>query len=578
MTKASVIYLMALVVLTACSNCEEVSRQRDNRQADSVVYALMQDRNLDKVLAAVDSLEQAGSIDGRHADYLRARSSDMCWQVGLARYYYSKVFMSYSKPIENWDGYVDAGYRLSVMRKEQHDYEGALGVSTQLIMEAEQEPRFPKIMHAFLFTNVADCQLELLQYDEARRNYLKGYNIMKQLVDEADGKSNQGNLLFMTTGVCGAYLEMEDTTEASIWLQRTEEALADYISEGGDAALIEEYKGHIGIAKASFEFMKGNTAKANAIFNAIPDNQIQVPRSVSEASKFLIHAGRYADAVNRFAWLDSLYNKDGYQMSFSQITDDMVPRFEAMLKTGKDKEALELAEKICQAIVTAVDNNYRDNSQELSVLFGLHEHELAENKEIYEKEIWRIVALAAVCLSILFCVGFWQYHKQRRKLMVKSYKLANALWRQKRKKKSRTVAEETPELLSSGIEEEQPSDQLSKKNKRAEFLQNMYFRLCDILDQEKTFTNPDLKREDLASMLGTNYKYVGDAIRECTSGMSINEFLNMKRLEYATHLLIHTNKSIIEISDASGFNNRTYFNRLFREYYKMTPSEYRKAQ
>ena len=36
--------------------------------------------------------------------------------------------------------------------------------------------------------------------------------------------------------------------------------------------------------------------------------------------------------------------------------------------------------------------------------------------------------------------------------------------------------------------------------------------------------------------------------------------------------------SIIQVSDAVGFNNRTYFNRLFREYYKMTPSEFRKLK
>lgn len=567
--------LSAIIVLTACTNSEESNIWNDVDKTDSILSVLMKNRNLDRLFSVVDSLEQTGCVERRHADYLRARGCDMCWKVGLARYYYSKVFLSYSKPIEDWDGYADAGYRLSVMRREQNDYEGALGVVTQLLLEAEDEPRFPKLVNAFLHTNVADCQLRLLQYDDAQQNYLKGYDIIRQLTEEEGGESNKGNLLIMSIGVCDAYLDMGNAVEASVWLQHSEDALSDYINEQGDTDIIEEYKGHIAIARASIEYVRGNDVKANEIFDAIPENQIQVPRSVSEASKYLMLSGRYADAANRYAWLDSLYDKEGYQMNFSQIMDDMVPRFEAKLKSGNDKEALKMAEEICQAIGTAINNSYRDNSQELSVLFGLHERELAEKKEIYMKEVWRVIALFSVLLSLLFCVGFWFFHKQRRIFKVKTYRMANNIRKQKMKLTNEVVQERTQETLPPAVEEVQGSDKQVKMQKRTEFLQNLYFRLCDILEQEKTFTNPELKREDLAAMLGTNYKYVGDAIRECTSGMSINEFINMKRLEYASHLLRHTDWSVIQISDSVGFNNRSYFNRLFREYYKMTPSEWR---
>lgn len=567
--------LSAIIVLTACTNSEESNIWNNVDKTDSILSVLMKNRNLDRLFAVVDSLEQTGCVDGRHADYLRARGCDMCWKVGLARYYYSKVFLSYSKPIEDWDGYADAGYRLSVMRREQNDYEGALGVATQLLLEAEDEPRFPQLINAFLHTNVADCQLRLLQYDDAQQNYLKGYDIIRQLTEEEGGKSNKCNLLIMSIGVCDAYLDMGNAVEASVWLQHSEDALSDYINEQGDTDFIEEYKGHIAIAKAMIEYVQGNNVKANEIFDAIPENQIQVPRSVSEASKFLMLSGRYADAAVRYAWLDSLYDKEGYQMNFSQIMDDMVPRFEAKLKSGNDKEALKMAEEICQAIATALNNSYRDNSQELSVLFGLHERELAEKKEIYMKEVWRVIALFSVLLSLLFCIGFWFFHKQRRKIRVKTYRMADSLRKQRMKVTNEVVQEKTQETLLPAVEEVQDSDKQAKMQKRTEFLQNLYFRLCDILEQEKTFTNPELKREDLAAMLGTNYKYVGDAIRECTLGMSINEFINMKRLEYASHLLRHTDWSVVQISDSVGFNNRSYFNRLFREYYKMTPSEWR---
>jgi len=48
-----------------------------------------------------------------------------------------------------------------------------------------------------------------------------------------------------------------------------------------------------------------------------------------------------------------------------------------------------------------------------------------------------------------------------------------------------------------------------------------------------------------------------------------------KRLEYASHLLMTTDKNINEICYESGFNNASHFCRLFHENYKMSPLKYR---
>ena len=42
-------------------------------------------------------------------------------------------------------------------------------------------------------------------------------------------------------------------------------------------------------------------------------------------------------------------------------------------------------------------------------------------------------------------------------------------------------------------------------------------------------------------------------------------------------LLLHTTKSVGQISDEIGFSNQIYFSRVFRETIGMTPSEYRET-
>lgn len=58
--------------------------------------------------------------------------------------------------------------------------------------------------------------------------------------------------------------------------------------------------------------------------------------------------------------------------------------------------------------------------------------------------------------------------------------------------------------------------------------------------------------------------------------VSFIEYLNNYRLTMASRLLISSTSSIIAIAMESGFDNLSYFNRLFKKKYEMTPSEFRR--
>ena len=84
-----------------------------------------------------------------------------------------------------------------------------------------------------------------------------------------------------------------------------------------------------------------------------------------------------------------------------------------------------------------------------------------------------------------------------------------------------------------------------------------------------------LSRDSLAQMLATNYNAVAAAIRECADGQTIGDFLDDWRVRHAAQLVATTNDPIGLIVEQSGFSSRSHFNTLFREKFKMTPSEYR---
>ena len=61
-------------------------------------------------------------------------------------------------------------------------------------------------------------------------------------------------------------------------------------------------------------------------------------------------------------------------------------------------------------------------------------------------------------------------------------------------------------------------------------------------------------------------------------GCNLSEYINKKRLEMASALLLESEKSIENIGYEVGFNHKSYFHRVFKRYYGVTPEEYRKAE
>ncbi len=61
-----------------------------------------------------------------------------------------------------------------------------------------------------------------------------------------------------------------------------------------------------------------------------------------------------------------------------------------------------------------------------------------------------------------------------------------------------------------------------------------------------------------------------------TMGTSFIDYLNEYRLTMASRLLISSDSSILDIAAEVGFDNLSYFNRVFKQKYSMTPRQFRK--
>lgn len=78
----------------------------------------------------------------------------------------------------------------------------------------------------------------------------------------------------------------------------------------------------------------------------------------------------------------------------------------------------------------------------------------------------------------------------------------------------------------------------------------------------------------LAREMNVDLYWLSRTVKRLT-GKNYKELLQIKRLNQAAFLLLNTGFSIADIGNMVGYDNTSYFYRIFKERYKMSPKEYR---
>lgn len=113
-------------------------------------------------------------------------------------------------------------------------------------------------------------------------------------------------------------------------------------------------------------------------------------------------------------------------------------------------------------------------------------------------------------------------------------------------------------------------------------------RLCAALGQSNAWSDAvayaayflrsnidqDVSLPEIAAFADTTPAYLSNLFHQQT-GMTIKQYQQRIRMEHACHLLEATQNKVTDIATRTGFYDRRYFTRIFKETYGMTPLEYR---
>ncbi|MDO5425284.1 MAG: AraC family transcriptional regulator [Eubacteriales bacterium] len=81
--------------------------------------------------------------------------------------------------------------------------------------------------------------------------------------------------------------------------------------------------------------------------------------------------------------------------------------------------------------------------------------------------------------------------------------------------------------------------------------------------------------DSVAKRFYMSKSYLSRVFKEFT-GYTVNEYINVNRIQQARRLLAETDRSITEIAESLGYDSITYFEKIFRKHTETSPLKYRK--
>lgn len=558
--KQNIHLIILCVVLILTAGCTKPDRSEEVT-ALSIELEDLAISDIDKALERVDSAEKAGVFTAVRANNVKACIYVNTDRRRMAAYYAEKAIAAeeghaISTSADSSD-YCTSRWILADNAYDNGEYGKSLALAKEILAFVGEGTNHRTLsIKCRALAQMADCEGELNHISEAERLFQQSIDIMLESTHHTSRFSDIDPLFYSLLSLNDLYLD-NNMADRSLPLMAKMDTAMNRLIQCPDNAdwVVQKRRNNLTISKAMAYAANGQQEQAEALFREHQQFQgLDVADKTAEGL-YLTIMGRYDEALRLFDETDSIVRSSGDFVNDSYVKTLLVHKYDALQKAGRTAEALAMSNHIRQ-LTDSVRLLERQTDVEQLQEIKLQEEDIIRKQQSLTTH--RIVLIATVVLLLMAVYIIWRIHRYNRQLAEKNRSLYEQI-----QQREQVEAEEQRKLQA------QPEEILSQN-------QQLYRRLCELMKQSDVYTDADTNHETLARLLGTNYQYVYAALRECADTTPA-DFLNLHRIRHAAKLLSTTDDPVGLIIEMSGITNRSTFNRLFREHYSMSPSEYRKA-
>ena len=441
MTRHSILLTLILLILVAvggCTNRKQLPAIGDGgfndaegfNRADSIVSAIGDARdNNERVLAVIDSLEQAGELSLPKTIFYRTITYNLMGQRSNSLRLYSQlssIDMNDIATEADLDAYLYSYNNYVRLLCEMRRYDRALREANAADRKLKAAGYDAFTEHHDIAQTMGECQLYLGQTDLAAQSFRKSLQGVHTRLAVHHDPLDYRECQKCMNAIVKVYMQTDRYAEAAPWIavQDSLYAVADAHPQR-DTVFLDEMKADICYSKALLAHAQGREADAERAFSDYQSTHTAAQLgSVINSTEYLMLTNRYDEAAHNYEQLDHFLKSGGYKADFENFGLYMMPKFRANLLAGHTDSALRTAMIVAEYYDSALVRQRRIDSDLLTTFYDTEGKERQIAEQSAELSQQRLLTLVIVLIVfVLFAVI---YTMQRRK----AYKKLDATNRQ----------------------------------------------------------------------------------------------------------------------------------------------------
>ena len=464
---------------------------------------------------------------------------------------YSNVFYVRQQLIKR---YLRDGKLIIALRKAEEAFEEAKEIQQNILM-------------GLMLAVIGEVHYFMEQFEEAVGYYVESVEMGEKSRDEETSLyfvSNYNYLIYLSRQLKRPDEMLRYTDSLQVELERFARKFPDVPMDSYHFLLA--YNRAITYAKlGQSEQAMQAIQHAETFYNPQWNNRYHATQINEMYAEYYLLTGNYDKALEHIGSLQKYYEDKGPEFAFQFAKKDYAL---ALFEMGDYKNAAQTYSDILVRKDSVNVQRFYAQINEFRAIFQLDRAEMEVRQHLadirHQRMVNRVLSIACFALIIIVTLVLWN----RKRIAKKNRGLYLQIVEQ--------------DKLSKELEAERRKNQTNAQGKQSEPSENeteeeLFARLDFIMKERRLFLNPDIKRQDVAEIIGLGDRALHNYIKNNT-GANFSQYVIGLRLSYACELLLTVSEkyTIEAIALEAGFSSRPTFYRHFRAKYELSPEEFRK--